>query len=843
MAARFPDLPPGPAAARAFGGVGRRRLKKVFAAGELSYVPTRMMRKLATLFSSVRMQLVASVFLWISPALVLAFIINQDWFWNYAPAWLRQYAFNIPWGSFIVGVLALVAAWFGGEHFILRQVQALTRAVQQLSRGDLRARSGLLEVEGEIGQLAQKFDLMAAALEQRQKERDEIEGKFLNRAMQQTSVSAVGQCALTSRNLQVIYEQAVYRVAEMFAVEYAMLFQRMPDGRLFPLAVYGLAPETTGDTFLTAPRHSQMSWTAETGDVSVVNDWSQETNFAPSPLLTGLGVASGVAVAIPTRNKPFGVLAVHTTRKREFSPDDIQFLLAVANVVGMATERIKAENETEKLAAFVKENPNAALEITAEGTVNYFNDAAEKLAAVLGQEQPSQILPEKFPAIARDCLTANHGRTDVLTKIGSHTIAWSFHPLAASGVVHCYGEDITTRLNLESQLMQSEKMKTFGQFAAGIAHDFNNMLTIIQGHASKLLADTALSTGTRESLTQIYAAGDRAARLTRQLLLTSRKNVMQPKLLDLREVVGSTSKMLERLVGETIEMRFKSPLSLPLVHADQSMIEQVIMNLASNARDAMPDGGTLVVEISETFVGPEYIETHPEAADGHFVKLEVTDTGCGMDEATRARIFEPFFTTKDVGKGTGLGLATVFNIARQHNGWVEVLSQPGCGATFTVYLPASSDTEADTRFLSQPVAMTASGGNESILIVEDEEMLRQLAREVLLDCGYYILEAASGREALAVWQQHDGKIDLLLTDMVMPEGISGLELAERLMAEAPELKVIFMSGYTSEDVSTELAHRANTSFIQKPYGHGELVKVVRECLDKRDRAANFNRPS
>ena len=404
--------------------------------------------------------------------------------------------------------------------------------------------------------------------------------------------------------------------------------------------------------------------------------------------------------------------------------------------------------------------------------------------------------------------------------------------MPASGVVHCYGEDITARLNLEAQLLQSEKMKTFGQFAAGIAHDFNNMLTIIQGHASKLLTDDSLAPEMKESLTQVYSAGDRAAKLTRQLLLTSRKNVMQPRLLDLREVVGSTSKMLDRLVGETIELRFKSPQMLPLVHADQSMIEQVVMNLASNARDAMPNGGTLIVEISETFVGAEQMEIHPEAATGHFVKLEVTDTGCGMDEATRARIFEPFFTTKDIGKGTGLGLATVFNIARQHNGWVEVQSQPGCGSTFTVYLPANTEMLAEIQPAEQQIISPMVGGCETILIVEDEEMLRELAREILKDAGYQILEATSGREALEVWRQHDGKIDLLLTDMVMPEGVSGVELAERLVMEAPNLKVVFMSGYTSDDVSPELLERTNGSFIQKPYGHTELIKVVRDCLDK-----------
>ena len=793
-----------------------------------------MIPKLIKCFSSVRVQLVLSVLLWISPALVLTYIVNQSWFWAYAPEWLRHYTLSVPWESFIVGVLALIAAWYGGEHFILRQVRALILAVQRLASGDLQARSGLKESEGEIGQLAQKFDEMAAVLQQRQKERDEAERKFLNRAMQQTSVAAVGQCALTNRDLSVIYEQAVYRVAEMFAVEYAMLFQRLPDGQLYPLAVYGLTPKIMGETTTLHEKPSQMSWTAETGEVSVVNDWDTEINFPKSALLTEMGVVSGAAVAIPTRNKPFGVLAVHTTHKREFSPDDIQFMLAVANVVGMAAERIKAETETERLAAFVKENPNAALEISAAGEVNYFNDAAEKLATVLGQEHPREILPEDFSKIVRECLDANQGQTGRLKKIGNHTIAWSFHPLPDSGVVHCYGEDITARLNLEAQLLQSEKMKTFGQFAAGIAHDFNNMLTIIQGHASKLLTDDTLTPEIKESLTQVYSAGDRAAKLTRQLLLTSRKNVMQPRLLDLREVVGSTSKMLDRLVGETIDLRFKSPQMLPFVYADQSMIEQVVMNLASNARDAMPNGGTLIVEISETFVGPEHAKIHPEASAGNFVKLEVTDTGSGMDDATRARIFEPFFTTKDIGKGTGLGLATVFNITRQHGGWVEVQSQAGCGSTFTIYLPANMEAPVEMQPAELEIISPTAGGSETVLIVEDEEMLRELAREILKDAGYCILEAASGREALEVWRQYEGEINLLLTDMVMPEGVSGVELAERLVTETPSLRVVFMSGYTADDVSPELLERTNGSFIQKPYGHADLTKIVRDCLDKNE---------
>ena len=794
-----------------------------------------MIPKAIKRFSSVRMQLVASVFLWISPALILTFIINQDWFWQYSPEWLRRYAVNVPWESFVIGILALMAAWYGGEHFILRQVQALTRAVLRLARGDLDARTGLKEVEGEIGQLAKKFDEMAATLQQRQNERDEADRKLLNRAMQQTAVAAVGQCALTNRDLSIIYEQAVYRVAEMFSVEYAMLYQRLPDGSLKSLAVYGLQPKELGRTVSFSSKPSQMSWTAETGEVSVVNDWRTEDRFGMSPLLAEMGVASGVVVAIPTRDKPFGVMAAHTTHRREFSPDDIQFLLAVANIVGMATERIHAEKQMEKLAAFVTENPNAALEVAADGTLNYYNEAAKKLALTLGREHPKDILPEAFEQIIRESLTAGEARNSVTTKANGRTVAWTFQPLPAFDVVYCYGEDITMRLSLENQLLQSEKMKTFGQFAAGIAHDFNNMLTIIQGHTSKMLIDHAVPETSRDALQQIHTAGDRATKLTRQLLLTSRKTVMQPRLLDLRETIGNFCKMLERLLGETIELQFLSPATLPLVCADQSMIEQIAMNLASNARDAMPNGGILTIEISECHIRDDHVRAHPEAYVGHYVRMRVADTGCGMDDVTKVRIFEPFFTTKDVGRGTGLGLATVFNIVRQHDGWIEVDSKPGAGARFSVYLPASDETQAAAAELTEPATLDVplcSHGDETILIVEDEEMLRQLARDILQDCGYRTVEASSGRQALELWKQHEGRFNLLLTDMVMPEGISGIRLAEMLHEDTPDLKVVFMSGYTADEINADLLARNRASFIQKPYGHLELAKIVRDSLDK-----------
>jgi nitrogen-specific signal transduction histidine kinase/CheY-like chemotaxis protein len=397
-------------------------------------------------------------------------------------------------------------------------------------------------------------------------------------------------------------------------------------------------------------------------------------------------------------------------------------------------------------------------------------------------------------------------------------------------VVHCYIEDITERLSLEAQLRQAQKMESIGQLAAGVAHDFNNMLTIIQGHSSSLLAKPTLPPEVVDSVQAVYFAAERAAGLTRQLLMFSRKNVMQSELLDLQKVVGNMSKMLERLLGETIALEFKPAVENSFVQGDGGMIEQVVMNLSLNARDAMPRGGRLTIGIETVDLDAVFIETHPQAHAGRFVRLRVTDNGIGMDSATLSRIFEPFFTTKDIGKGTGLGLATVYGIVKQHEGWVEVNSEPGKGSTFDVFFPAS-DKVPD--FVEEAVAAApVAGGSETILIVEDEPVLRSMARDILEECGYRILEASSGREALDVWNQHAKEIDLLLTDMVMPDGVSGADLVEKLLASQPRLKIVFTSGYTADAVNQEMLTRTGASFLSKPYAQAELTKTVRDCLDK-----------
>jgi signal transduction histidine kinase/ActR/RegA family two-component response regulator/HAMP domain-containing protein len=783
-------------------------------------------------FSSVRMQLVASVFLWIFPALLLTFVVNQNWFWEFAPEWLRQYSLTVPWESFIVGVLALVAAWYGGEHFILRQVRALSRAMARLSSGDMQARSGLDQAEGEIGQLAQKFDELAAVLQQRALERDATDRKLRDHAHQQTIVAALGQCALVINDLDTLFTQGALLSGQMLATQYSAVFERLPDGRLRMLAGNGWKPGTIGQTFDFNGRETQLGFTAVTGDVSVVNNIMVQTQFKLPPLMTAHGVVAGITAAIPTRGLPFGVLAVFTTNRRAFTRDEVQFLLSAANTIGMAAERRRAEAGMQKLVSFVRENPNPALEISEDGSITYLNDAAEKLAQAIGRLHPRDILPPDVNEIAAACLESGMGRSNLDTRVGDHIISWSFHPVLSSHVVYCYGEDITSRLSLEQQLLQSQKMESVGQLAAGVAHDFNNMLTIIQGHTSRMLMDPAITPPVQDATLAVYGAAERAASLTRQLLMFSRKNIMQPRPLNLHELVSNLHKMLGRLLGETIVLRLECPQEPPPIYGDAGMIDQILMNLAVNARDAMPNGGTLTVGMDECWVGPEYLEHNSEARVGHFVRMQTTDSGCGIPPEVRAKIFEPFFTTKEPGKGTGLGLATVFGIVKQHAGWIEVASEVGVGTTFSIFFPACEDMPVtETASPEAPAAPIVAQGSETVLVVEDELVLREMARDFLKDCGYRILEASSGREALEIWDQYRTEVDLLLTDMKMPEGVSGMELAERMLSEQPKLRVIFTSGYSDDIVSPEILVRNNARFLPKPYSYADLTQLVRESLN------------
>ncbi|MGV3754502.1 MAG: PAS domain S-box protein [Verrucomicrobiota bacterium] len=391
------------------------------------------------------------------------------------------------------------------------------------------------------------------------------------------------------------------------------------------------------------------------------------------------------------------------------------------------------------------------------------------------------------------------------------------------------GRDVTDRKRMEGELRQLQKMESVGQLAAGVAHDFNNILTVIQGNTSLLLANHP-EPGQQDLLDQVLDASQRAANLTRQLLAFSRKQVLQRRSLNLNEVTSQMTQMLDRILGEDITLEFHYDTDLPSVKADSSMVEQVILNLAVNARDAMPKGGLLRISTDAVTIDAMYCRQKPQASVGEHVCLSVSDTGCGIAPENLVLIFEPFFTTKEFGKGTGLGLATVYGIIKQHQGWVEVDSIVGKGTTFRLYLPV---VETPTLISSKPAAQPVEKkGSETILVVEDDSMVRRMLETLLSMGGYQILSAASGGEALQVWKTNHAKVKLLLTDMVMPGGISGKELAETLRQERPELRVLISSGYSSELVSGGEALPPKTWFLAKPYTPKELMEKVRVALDE-----------
>jgi signal transduction histidine kinase/ActR/RegA family two-component response regulator len=388
--------------------------------------------------------------------------------------------------------------------------------------------------------------------------------------------------------------------------------------------------------------------------------------------------------------------------------------------------------------------------------------------------------------------------------------------------------EIAERTLMEEDLRQAQKMEAVGQLAAGVAHDFNNILTIILGHVS-LLSEATQTDVIRESIEEIRDSGERAASLVRQLLAFSRKQVLQPLPLDLGEALTNLAEVLRRVLGEHIHLRVQPGLGLPFINADLRMMEQVVINLAVNARDAMPRGGTLTLSAAEVEITPEAALRNPEAQSGRHVCVSVGDTGGGIPSEILPHIFEPFYTTKEPGKGTGLGLASVYGIVKQHAGWIEVQSEIGQGTTFRLFFPICSP---ERRVQVEPSAdEPATGGDETILVVEDEAAVRRLAVDVLKRYGYRVFDAATGNTALEVFQQQGGKIDLLLTDMVMPGGMAGQELALRLWEHKPTLQVIFMTGYSQNVAGTDFQPSEDFHLLIKPFSADVLLRVVSRCLD------------
>ncbi|MBI4661441.1 MAG: PAS domain S-box protein [Verrucomicrobia bacterium] len=525
-------------------------------------------------------------------------------------------------------------------------------------------------------------------------------------------------------------------------------------------------------------------------------------------------------------------------------------LFAITEILyRLRTERERMENalreSEQRFRALIENSSDGIALFDADGIVRYSSPAISRMLGLSANEVGGanvldRVHEEDLPAAREKLkeLLATPGGTVWLQFRKRHKNgSWIWIEATAANLLRepsveavvVNFRDVTERLSLEAQLRHSQKLEAVGRLSAGLAHDFNNVLTVIQGHVSLLLSRAKLDRDARSSMERVVLAAERATQLISQLLAFSRKRLIQTRPLDVGEVIANLSKMLRGLLGEAIELQVNRPSRLPLVDADIGVFEQVVLNLALNARDAMPKGGRLVIDLIAIEIDEAYVRHHQRARPGQFVCLTVMDTGCGMDAATLGRVFEPFFTTKAAGKGTGLGLATVYGTIRQHQGWIEVESEVGSGTTFRIFLPASTRTAEPG---AHPAPMEKGKlGTETILLAEDDPAVRELVREALTVHGYRVFEAADGRQALEVYDQRRDQIDLLLTDLVMPAKPSGIELADRLKAASPRLKVVYNSGYRVDAQTENPSIREGVNFLAKPFNPTALVATVRKCLD------------
>ena len=502
-----------------------------------------------------------------------------------------------------------------------------------------------------------------------------------------------------------------------------------------------------------------------------------------------------------------------------------------------------------RFRALVEESWDAVALFGSDGSILYGSPATTRLlgydlSEFVGRNAMELIHPDDRAAVLvslQEAMVAPRARVQVAARVRHKNGSWRYlegvftnllDDPSVAAIVNNY-RDVTDRRILEEQVMLSKKMEAIGRLAGGVAHDFNNILTAIGGYTDLLLADLPPDDHRRHDVEEIYQAAQRAAGLTQQLLAFSRRQVLQPKVIDLNALVPEIEKMLRRLIGEDILFATVLHPHLGNVRADPGQIEQVIVNLAVNARDAMPDGGRLTIETRNVELDAEYAVDHPTVKPGRYVMLAVTDSGVGMDEETKSRIFEPFFTTKVRGKGTGLGLATVYGIVQQTGGHIWPYSEPGRGTTMRVYLPRV-DAPADAIEHPSDAAPDTLRGNETILVVEDEAPVRAVTRQLLERNGYTVLEAPDGAAALALVDGAAGSrhIDLLLTDVIMP-GMSGRELADKLKARRPNVRVLFMSGYTDDAVVRHGMLEPGLAYLEKPFRPPMLLKKVRGVLQSK----------
>jgi two-component system cell cycle sensor histidine kinase/response regulator CckA len=574
---------------------------------------------------------------------------------------------------------------------------------------------------------------------------------------------------------------------------------------------------------------SEFDRLAQRGEVELVG--------SPSPAWLG--------VPLKTPTATIGVLVVQNYQnEKAYDERDLEFLDSVGGHIALAIERRSAEdalrNSASMFRLFFSNNPLPTWVFDCDTLFCLqVNDAAVKLFGYSTSEFESMTILDFRPAVehvefleflrqpgsGHVKTSWKHVRKDgkvIDAEVIAHRLEYAGRP-----VYLVVAQDVGERQLLEDQLRQAQKMEAVGRLAGGVAHDFNNLLMVIKGHTELLLNTLPPGNSAARKIELIDRAADRAASLTRQLLAFSRMQVLQPRVINLNKIVDDMGKLIPRLLGEDVDLVIRTAHDLGAIRADASQMEQVIMNLAVNARDAMPDGGRLVIETSNTELDRSYANARPVVTPGPYILLAVSDTGTGMDQETQARIFEPFFTTKEQGKGTGLGLSTVYGVVKQSGGFIWVYSELGKGTSFKIYLPRVDQPVEAAGMISSYAEVPR--GTETVLLAEDEADVRELAKEFLVAAGYTVIEARNGQEALKLAAERGEEIDLLVSDLVMP-GMTGQQLAALLQQQDPGLRVIFMSGY-SEHAAAQAAQAGSTvRILTKPFNRMALLRTIREVL-------------
>lgn len=728
------------------------------------------------------------------------------------------------------GILLGAAVALGVARHVAGGIRRVTDAARRIEAGELGYRVET-SARDELGELAASFNATARKLE--------------TEARTKALVAGLGEAALEEGTLEEILETAVRGVAAALGIEHVKVLELLPGGEeLLLRAGVGWREGEVGSATVPTGPGSQAGYTLARGEPVVTGDVGTESRFERPELLERHGVRSGISVTISGSNGiPFGVLGAHSRSPRAYSRDEVDLLEEVAEVLGAAVRRQRAEEALRASEASLRQAQAIAHVGSWERRFGpdavAWSDETYRIYGYEPREIPVDIelVEARVHAEDRESVrdAVDRARYDgqaydiefrVLRPDGSQRVVRERGEHAGAETVRGTVQDVTERRQLEQQLRQSQKLEAIGRLAGGIAHDFNNILTAITGYAELALDRIGPDDPLRADCEEIRTAAERAAGLTRQLLAFSRRQVLQPRLTDLGDLVGRTVGMLDRLLGEDVEIETHIDADLAPVVVDPTQLEQVLLNLAVNAREAMPAGGRLTIEAAGAELDPGYALGHAEVEPGAYVLLTVSDTGVGMDEQTKSRIFEPFFTTKET--GTGLGLATVYGIVGQSGGHVFVYSEPGRGTTFKIYLPVAwGEAHPGGGEETQPERLT---GSETILLVEDDDALRRLAWRVLRRGGYTVIEARDAREGERASREYRAGIDLLVTDVVLP-GETGRDLAARLVAARPGLRVLFISGYTENAIVHHGVLDPDVALLEKPFSPETLLRRVRQRLD------------